>query len=546
MPRNATFEPQALRANMSFQLASGVLLHVTSLPGHFGIGDLGPEAFRFVDWLADSGQTYWQFLPLGPLSEGGSPYQSLSVFAGNPLLISPVALAEAGLLGGDELRGAEAEVGGGTHRVDFLRVEAVKSRLLARAGKRFAALPAAHPLRREFDDFCFRQAAWLDNFTRFMALRDANDRQAWTCWRSHVDARKEPLPGTFEELRPRVDFHGFVQWAFERQWQALRRYANSRGIRLIGDLPIYVSHDGADVWSSRELFQLDEEGRPTAVAGVPPDYFSETGQLWNNPLYDWRANRQQGYQWWIRRVRTLLDRVDAIRLDHFRGYQAYWEVPAGAPTAEVGRWVAGPGEELFHAIEQSVEKPNPRGIGSRATLPLIAENLGVITHDVDELQRRLGLPGMIVLQFALTGAIEGDFDPACIDPLTVVYTGTHDNNTTRGWFHEELLRCPEQLQRVRRFVPAHPDTIAWELIEAAWRSSGAIAIAPLQDLLNLGSEARMNRPGTTTAQHRNWSWRVPPRSFDRSVQERLAQLTAESGRLRPEAQTTIRAESPPA
>ncbi len=518
---------------MTSHLASGVLLHPTSLPGRFGIGDLGPEAFRFVDWLAESGQTYWQLLPLGPPGEGVSPYQSLSAFAGNPLLISPEGLAEAGLLSSDALQDAEAECGDRSQRVDFPRVEEANRRLLAAAGDRFSALPPLHPLRGEFDDFCARQAAWLDDFTAFMALREANDQQAWTCWHEHVDGRKEPMPGAIEKLYPRVRFHAFVQWAFDRQWQALRRYATERGVRLIGDLPIYVSHDGADVWSARELFQLDAEGRPTAVAGVPPDYFSETGQLWNNPLYDWEANRRQGYAWWIRRVRALLDRVDFIRLDHFRGYQAYWEVSAGAPTAEHGRWVSGPGAELFEAIDRGIEQPDSFGTGSPPSLPLIAENLGLITHDVDELQHRLGLPGMIVLQFALAGAIEGDFDPARIEPHTLVFTGTHDNNTTRGWFQEELLHRPEQLERVRRFVPAHLDTIAWELIEVAWRSSAGIAMAPLQDLLNLGAQSRMNRPGTTTAQHPNWSWRVPLSSLDRRLQDRIAQLTADTGRCRP-------------
>ncbi|MFW5693288.1 MAG: 4-alpha-glucanotransferase [Thermoguttaceae bacterium] len=313
----SAFCPDSL--SMPLHRSSGVLLHPTSLPGRFGVGDVGPGAFRFVDWLAEGGQTFWQFLPLGPPGDGNSPYQSLSAFAGNPLLISPEALAEAGLLVDRDLLWAEDECAGGVEQVDFPRVEEVKDRLLAVAGERFSALPADHALVREFDDFCRRQASWLENFTAFMALREANGQQAWTCWHRHVNGSKEPLPGVLEHLQPRIRFHAFVQWTFSRQWQALRRYANGRGVRLIGDLPIYVSHDGADVWAERELFQLDAEGRPTAVAGVPPDYFSETGQLWNNPLYDWQANRQQGYAWWIRRVRFLLERVDWIRLDHFRG-----------------------------------------------------------------------------------------------------------------------------------------------------------------------------------------------------------------------------------
>ena len=509
--------------------ASGVLLHPTSLPGRFGIGDLGPEVYRFIDWLAGAGQTYWQFLPLGPPGEWGAPYQSLSVFAGNPMLISPEPLAETGLLAEEHLRNAGAEVGSDLQRVDFPRVEKAKNRLLELAGERFSTLPVTDPLRGEFDDFCARHAAWLNDFAMFMALREANQQRAWTCWDLHVDGNKEPLPDAIEQLRHRVQFHRFVQWVFHRQWQAVRQYANERGIRLIGDLPIYVSHDGADVWSSRELFQLDPEGRPTALAGVPPDYFSETGQLWSNPLYDWEANRRQGYAWWIRRVRALLDRVDLIRLDHFRGYQAYWTVPADAATAEQGWWAPGPGAELFEALDQAIETRNAC-MGSPDTLPLIAENLGVITRDVDALQHQFGLPGMIVLQFALAGAVEGDFDPANIALNTVVYTGTHDNNTTRGWFEEELHRHPEQLRAVRRFLSARPETIAWEVIEVAWRCSGEIAMAPLQDLLGYGSEARMNRPGTTSPQHPNWSWRVLPQSLDRPLQERCAHLTDDTGR----------------
>ncbi len=515
---------------MALLRSSGVLLHPTSLPGRFGIGDLGPEALRFVDWLAEGGQTHWQFLPLGPPGDGNSPYQSLSAFAGNPLLISPEALAADGLLAEPDLRGAEEECDGRVEQVDFPGVEVVKNHLLAVAGERFNALPAGHPLLRDFDRFCHRQSAWLNDFTVFMALREANDQQAWTCWRRHVDERKLPLQGVVAELSGRTRFHAFVQWAFDRQWQALRQYANDRRVRLMGDLPIYVSHDGAHVWGGRELFQLDADGRPTAVAGVPPDYFSETGQLWNNPLYDWPANRRQGYAWWIRRVEALLERVDWIRLDHFRGYQAYWEVPAGAPTAEQGRWMPGPGVELFQALEQSLEPQAPRGTTDRRRLPLIAENLGLITADVDELQHRLGLPGMIVLQFALAGAVEGDFDPAQIDANTVVYTGTHDNNTTRGWFEHELLHRPHQLERVRQYVAGYPETIAWELVEVAWRSSGTISIAPLQDILSLDATSRMNRPGTNSAEHANWTWRVSPGALDRDLCDRLARLTADSGR----------------
>lgn len=510
--------------------ASGILLHPTSLPGRFGIGDLGPEAFRFVDWLADSRQAFWQFLPLGPPGDGDSPYQSLSAFAGSPLLISPEEMVADGLLSRDELHGAEQACTGAFERVNFVLAKDTKNRLLHAAYDRFETFPNDHPLVGSFEDYLFQHAEWIDDFALFMALREINGEQAWTSWQNGVSRMKEPLPEARKELHSRIRFHAFVQWTFDRHWDSLHQYAIARGIRLIGDLPIYVSHDGADVWAHRELFLLDGDGRPAAVAGVPPDYFSQTGQLWNNPLYNWDTNRRNGYDWWIERVRELLSRVDFVRLDHFRGYQAYWEVAAGAATAEQGRWVPGPGEELFKAINRAISTESDGAGGSRAKLPFIAENLGFITHDVDELQRRLGLPGMVVLQFALTGAIEGEFNPSQLDFGTVVYTGTHDNNTTRGWLDEELLGNPDQLDRVRRFVPAHPETIAWDLIEVAWRSSACLAMTTVQDLLNLGSGSRMNRPGTITAQHPNWSWRLLPQALDRRVQERLAQLTADAGR----------------
>ena len=519
---------------MIAQPTAGVLLHPTSLPGPFGIGDMGPEAFQFVDWLADAGQGFWQFLPLGPPGDGDSPYQSLSAFAGNPLLISPEMLVEDGLLSADQLAPVSHTCGGRADRVDFPAVEKAKNPLLQSAFDRFNALPASHALYVSFDDYRDGQAMWLNDFALFMALREINGEQAWTRWQEGIDSNRRPLPGISESLRPRIRFHTFVQWVFDRQWDALRRYANGRGVRLIGDLPIYVSHDGADVWANRELFQLDASGQAAAVAGVPPDYFSETGQLWNNPLYNWDANRQQGYRWWIHRVRGLLGRLDFIRLDHFRGYQAYWAVPAGATTAEQGQWVPGPGAELFEAIDRAMVAQPDATAKHHLCLPLIAENLGYITPDVDALQQRLGLPGMIVLQFALTGAIEGEFDPAAIDGNTVLYTGTHDNNTTRGWLEEEVSLQPEQLQRVRRFVSAEPATIAWELIELAWRCSAHLAIAPAQDLLQLGSQSRMNRPGTNTAQHPNWSWRMERGVLNRHLQERLLQLTADSGRMTPE------------
>jgi 4-alpha-glucanotransferase len=498
------------------------------LPGRFGIGDLGPGAHALVDWLRRAGQHYWQMLPLGPPDEGGSPYQSLSAFAGNPLLISPDRLVEDGLLEPADLEGCARSANG---RVDYPCVFAAKDRMLRRAAERFFEGGGSDGLGDAFETFCHDEGQWLEDYALFLALRELNGSAAWIDWTEHVDRDKRPRQQSAAIFEPVARFHRFVQWQFARQWSALRDHAAEAGIRLVGDLPIYVSHDSADVWAHRDLFELEDDGRRRLVAGVPPDYFSSTGQLWNNPLYDWDANRAQGYRWWIERMHAVLGRVDLVRLDHFRGFEAYWAVPAGEADARGGAWMPGPGRELFDAIAQCLAPEERQGAAPGCALPLIAENLGHITEEVDALQHEVGLPGMIVLQFALLGAIKGPFEPTGIDPATFVYTGTHDNNTSRGWFDQEVVDDAERLQSIRRFVTAQSsETVAWELIELAWGSSAAVAIAPVQDVLNLPAEARMNTPGTSGAGSGNWTWRVDADALTSALADRLAELTARTGR----------------
>lgn len=524
--------------------ASGVLLHPTSLPGSFGVGDLGPEAYRFVDWLAGARQRYWQMLPLNLPDSESSPYMSLSAFSGNSWLVSPERLVDDGLLARHELNEAVLTHSEHVQRVPFSLVMHHKGRLLERAVERFNALAEGDALRVEFEQFRTAQAEWLANHALFLALRERNSDAPWRAWKEGVDSQSRPDPEARRALAPRQAYFEVLQFLFARQWSALRRYARDRGIAIIGDLPIYVSEESADVWGNREQFQLDGEGRPLAVAGVPPDYFSETGQLWNNPLYDWSRMERDGYQWWIRRVKAVLKQCDVARLDHFRGFHEYWSIPAGETTAINGKWVAGPADALFETIRKALAHDAdsaPRGLPAasvtRPELPFIAEDLGMITEEVHDFRKRIGLPGMVVLQFVLPD--EYRFWP--LDELeanAVVFTGTHDNDTTRGWFRHEMLPHPDRLARLRRHTSADESRIAWELVELAWRSSADTALAPLQDLLGLGSEARMNRPGTTSADHPNWTWRFPPGSLTADLMHRLADLTAQSNRLGPTGERT--------
>jgi 4-alpha-glucanotransferase len=500
-------------ADLLARRSSGVLLHPTSLPGP-GIGDLGAEAHRFVDWLADAGQTFWQVLPLVPVGEGGSPYDGLSAMAGNPMLVSPDALAEDGLL--EKIEDPDAPPADG--KVDFRAAGRWKELLLRRAYGAFRA-GWAPALAQAFTEFRRRHAAWVDDFALFMALREEHGGAGWTQWEPAVrDRRADALEGARERLRDDVERHAFVQFLFERQWDALRRHANGRGVRIIGDVPIFVSHDSADVWANRELFELDAEGHPVVVSGVPPDYFSATGQRWGNPLYRWDVMRSRGYAWWKERFRRTLELVDVARIDHFRGFESYWEVPGHEETALNGRWMPGPGADLFRSLEAEL-----------GPLPLIAEDLGIITEEVEALRDGLELPGMRVLHFAFGDAEDAHLNPhlpANHPPRSVAYTGTHDNDTSVGWHAAAGEVEREGLERVAGPVES-ADDVHWRMMEAVFRSPAAVAIVPLQDVLGLGSEARMNTPGTVEG---NWAWRFPAGALTSELGARLRALTRAAAR----------------
>lgn len=498
--------------------ASGVLLHVTSLPGRHGNGDLGSEARRFVDWLADAEQSYWQMLPVAPCGEGNSPYSAQSAFAGNPLLIALEPLVERGWLAASEL----ARVGDfSSERVDYAKSTRFRTRCLRLAFERG---------RHEVDLRSYRERnrGWLDDYALFRALKSTHGDD-WTQWAVQLrDRQADALALAQRELADEVAFRCFEQYVFDEQWTALRSYAHARGVALIGDIPIFLAQDSADVWQHRELFYLDERGRPTVVSGVPPDYFSETGQRWGNPLYRWDALGETGYRFWVERMRSMLQRFDVVRLDHFIGFHRYWEVPASEATAVRGRWCSGPGAELFTTLAAELGE-----------LPLIAEDLGEVTREVKNLRDEFALPGMRILQFAFGNDNSAkDFLPHNYPRRAVVYTGTHDNDTITGWFagSEELAaaasgqastRSPAQIEKeqqatLRYLGAANGGSIHWDMIRLCLSSVADTTIFPLQDLLGLGSEARMNRPGQALG---NWEWRVAEAFLSRTLAERLADLT---------------------
>jgi 4-alpha-glucanotransferase len=507
---------------VSFSRSSGILLHLTSLPGPHGIGDLGDEAYRFVDFLVSSGQSLWQILPLGPTGYGDSPYASFSAFAGNTLLISLPFLVREGLLSNASLEGAPAFP---EESVDFGGALEFKQPLLQKAFVNFQKTtnPA---LRHEFDNFCQFAASWLDDYALFRALKNEHGGVAWNEWEKPLAQReKVALAQAGERLREEIEAQKFYQFLFFKQWFALKSYANTRGVKLIGDIPIFVAQDSADVWTHPEQFKLDEQGVPIVVAGVPPDYFSQTGQLWGNPLYNWEHMIADGFRWWIERVRATLHTIDIVRIDHFRGFAACWEIPGGDKTAERGQWVDAPGRELFEAIRQEL-----------GPLPIIAEDLGVITPDVEALRDDFGFPGMRILQFSFGGDPANQDLPHNYHRNVVVYTGTHDNDTTVGWFKSEAgagsTRDAAQVQRERDFCLKYLDStgeeIHWDFIRAVLASVASIAIIPLQDLLGLGTEARMNLPNTTSG---NWSWRYKPDALKPQLGQRLKDLTEIYGRV---------------
>ncbi len=495
---------------MKLGRASGILLHPTCLPGPHGSGDLGEHALRFVDWLASAGQRLWQVLPIGEIGSGNSPYMSPSSFAGNVLLIDLHALARDGWLEPDEL---EPEAALRPARVDYPKVRAFRTHRLRRASLRFFA-QARGGRSEDFDRFCEAERGWLDDYALFMALEHEAGGLPWNEWDGPL-ARREAgaLQAARRERREEIGFWKFCQWNFRRQWDGLRAHAHRRGVRLVGDLPIFPALQSAEVWANQQLFELDPQGRPTVVAGVPPDYFSATGQRWGNPLYRWSEHDGSGYAWWIARLGALMQMVDLVRVDHFRGFAACWEIPAAETTAINGRWRAAPGGRLFEALTSAL-----------GDLPVIAEDLGVITEDVVELRRRFGLPGMHVLQFAFDSDATSPHLPHRCAPDSVIYTGTHDNDTAVGWWSRASAR-------ERRFATMYLGTdgheIHWDLIRAASMSVAAFAVVPMQDVLGLDSAHRLNRPGAASG---CWEWRLLPEQLREGDAERLAAMAAVHGR----------------
>jgi len=492
--------------------ASGVLLHVTSLPSPYGIGDVGPAAVAWVDRLHEAGQGWWQALPLGPTGYGDSPYQSLSSFAGNPLLISPDWLIEDGLLRTSDCAGGSLS----PTTVDFEAITGFKYALLETAWRNFSS-GARSDLRPAFERFGREQAHWLDDYALFRALKARYDGASYLEWPENL-IRRTPaaLDRARQDLASHVDQVRFAQFLLFRQGARLKAHARAKGVRLIGDLPFFVSPDSSDVWANPELFLLDATYRPRVVAGVPPDYFSAQGQRWGNPIYDWDALAARGYRWCIDRVRALLEHVDAIRLDHFRGFAAAWHIPAAAPTARSGRWIPGPSAGLFGAVEKAL-----------GGVPFVAEDLGMITSEVGTLRDEFHIPGTRVLQFGFDGHSDNPYLPHNYVPNTVVYTGTHDNPTTRGWYEDRPDAERGNLWHYLQRAAGTGEEAAPALLRLAWSSVAALAIAPLQDVLNLGKEARMNQPGSAEG---NWRWRVTDEMLGGPALESLRDLTVTSAR----------------
>ncbi|MCD6356632.1 MAG: 4-alpha-glucanotransferase [Anaerolineaceae bacterium] len=468
--------------------SSGILLHISSLPGKFGIGDLGREAYMWIDFLDQTGTKYWQILPLNPTGYGNSPYQGLSAFAGNPLFIDLEKLYKSGLLDASDLENRPRFP---QQKVDFQKILSWKPELFKKAFSNFLS-KKSRKLVRQYNAFKIENKTWLNDFSLFMALREKFDLVSWNKWPDRLRLHKPDALGEFEkENKSEVEYHSFLQFIFAQQMKELKIYANSKGIYLIGDIPIFMGYDCADVWAYSHLFDLNKDLKPVAVAGVPPDFFSKTGQLWGNPLYNWKAHKKEGYAWWNRRVNETLKTVDLIRLDHFRGFAGFYRIPAGSKTAETGRWVRGPGKDLFDTMQAHI-----------GTLPFIAEDLGVITPDVIALRERYNFPGMRLFQFAFWENADDEFLPHNYPVNCVAYTGTHDNDTTVSWFKHA---SGKEKRFCKSYLGGHTHDIAHEMIITIWRSNAILAIAPMQDFLRLGGLARMNLPATTEG---NWLWRM--------------------------------------
>ena len=506
---------------MKFPRASGILLHPTSLPSNYGIGDLGAEAYKFVDFLVKAKQTYWQVLPLGPTGYGDSPYQCFSAFAGNANMISPELLVEDGFLTDEEINDKpDFPIG----RVDFGTLYDWKNQILALAYERFRTTTSVD-LRGKFETFCQQESAWLDDYALFRAVKKSQGQKLWLEWEEPLKLRyDDALHYAKENLREDIQSQKFQQWLFFRQWLDVKHYANENGIKIVGDVPIFISLDSSDVWCNPQEFKLNSDGSPKVVAGVPPDYFSATGQLWGNPIYNWDNMRRDGFKWWIDRVKATLKQVDIVRVDHFRGFAAAWEVPGGDTTAVNGQWVNVPGKELFETLKHAI-----------GDLPFWAEDLGVITPDVEELRDGFGFPGMRILQFAFGGDTKNHDLPHNYINNSVAYTGTHDNDTTVGWFNSGVgagsTRDDLQIRREHNFCLNYLNSdgteIHWDFVRAVWASVANSALVPMQDLLGLGNDARINLPGSTEG---NWYWQCKHGDFSDEIAERLKELTEIYGR----------------
>ena len=500
---------------MDSRRTSGLLLPISALPSAYGIGDLGPAAFQFADFLTRTNQRLWQVLPVGPIGPGASPYSSPSTFAGNPLLISPEPLVEDGLLTEDDLAPL-AELP--DDHVDYARLVPRKRKVLRTAFDRYRA-DSSTPDATRLHRFRKNQSAWLDDYALYAALKDAHDGAGWTEWPSALVQREpDALARAREEHERAIDRHVFWQYLFHRQWSALQAYCHARDIRLFGDLPIYVAPDSADVWAHQELFHLDDDGTPSAVAGVPPDYFSPEGQRWGNPLYRWDRMAERDYEWWTERLRRAFGLFDLVRLDHFRGFDEYWAIPAKEDTAINGSWKDGPGADFFRTMEEEFGE-----------LPVVAEDLGIITDSVGELRDTFDFPGMAVLQFAFGGSPENKFLPHNHRRNLVAYTGTHDNNTIAGWWREGLSEQRKPfVQSYLNLPDENPgDAVHWHALRAVMASVAARVVTPLQDVIGLGSEGRINTPGT---EENNWTWRFTADQISEEDEERLAEITHLYGR----------------
>ncbi len=493
---------------------SGLLLHPTSLPGPYGIGDLGPEAYEFVDMLKASGQKLWQVLPLGPVNGSNSPYQSFSSFAGQPLVISPDLLKESGLLTQEDLDAIPRLSYG---HVEFAKVKEYKRPLLEKALDAFLALSEDDPLVVEYEEFCKEEKEWLDDYALFMAIMKEHDDQPWYDWEPAIRKGNKTAKKAYKKLETvqrEIKYQSFIQFMFFRQWKALKAYANEQGISIIGDIPIFAADNSADVWANKKLFKLDKDGHPTGIAGVPPDYFSATGQLWGNPVYKWTAHKKENYAWWMSRIKAQLVKYDYVRIDHFRGLDEYWEVPADAETALEGKWMPGPKSDFFKVMMEQLGDD----------LPIIAEDLGDITPSVHALRDEFNLPGMKILQFAFENINDNDFLPYNYPRNSICYTGTHDNDTSSGWYHSATEQSKD---KIRRYLSTDGSHISWDMIRCALSSVSRMAIIPIQDIFEDGSNRRMNIPGVPDG---NWAYRYYKEQFHEGLVKGLREMSEIYGR----------------